>query len=369
MPILPDKLNPVICMKRDFAALKFCLDKISICEPCSVVGICGSGEKIIYEELLKEYKKLKNNSQLLAINAQNEEYLKDFLKKIEKISDPLICVILLSTSVDVSWFIKKLDEIRDINGTKFTSVVFSPLGEVLEAYNKKQKILFRSLYKLQPIEENDTRILINDFQRRFSFKPTEKQITNIIQLGGGNCGLIKSLYLFLRENPDLLLENKYNEPSISSRLEGMINNLPKGLVEDLYYYPVDFLNEMEYRDILESFGFVIEGKIASPLLKMYISEKYKFTRISETLKSSKELLINSLTVSEQNVYTLLESKFNQLVKREEVGDVLWKNNPDKYSNWAIDQVISRLRKKMEMSKTPQTLVSKKGIGFMLQMLV
>lgn len=71
-----------------------------------------------------------------------------------------------------------------------------------------------------------------------------------------------------------------------------------------------------------------------------------------------------LSEREFELLSLFVQKVNKVVSRDDVADILWKSQSvKKYSDWAIDQTISRLRKKL-----PDTVVIKtvKGRGFKLQ---
>jgi DNA-binding response OmpR family regulator len=53
------------------------------------------------------------------------------------------------------------------------------------------------------------------------------------------------------------------------------------------------------------------------------------------------------------------------VTRDEVASILWKKDViTKYSDWAIDKIISRIRKKIEIDpKKPKYLLTLRGVGF------
>jgi len=80
---MKNSLEPVICMKRDFEALRFILDKIKIKEPACVLTVSGNGKDIIYETLIKRLEKLKKDTPLLNISATTEEELNKFIGKIK----------------------------------------------------------------------------------------------------------------------------------------------------------------------------------------------------------------------------------------------------------------------------------------------
>ena len=357
-------LRPILCMERDKDTLDFCMNKISIAEPCSVIEVNGYGARVIYFEILEKIKSNFKDRILNYCNAKNSEELRHFLLKIKEERHSQVVVVYLTTNEDCSWFVKELEGLRDKRNIEFVSVVFSRVGDVFQSLLDKQKILFRSMKVLEPIDFGDVKTLINDFNRRFDFKPSDSQTLEIFKLSGGHVGMIKSLFLFLKDNHQSLLDNKVvllKEPSISSRLEGSIQGLPEKLVVDLLHYP-----ESKYlKKFIENFNFVKKGRLVSPLLKKYLEEKFK--EESSTHNGIEEEVDTSLTVVEKNLFNSLIISAGKIADREEVAKIIWGSNwEEQYSDWAIDQTIHRLREKLKKAKAPYKILTKKGRGFILQ---
>ena len=57
---------------------------------------------------------------------------------------------------------------------------------------------------------------------------------------------------------------------------------------------------------------------------------------------------------------------DKLRSRDEIGDTLWgKESYEKYSDWAIDQLMSKLRKKLEKLGIKDRLATVRGKGYKL----
>lgn len=106
----------------------------------------------------------------------------------------------------------------------------------------------------------------------------------------------------------------------------------------------------EEKPIIEAFEnvkFLIDGKINIPILHQImegmtilksidLNEESRLSGIDLNLLNNKERLI---------IETLMKS--DAIVKKEDIGRLLWDNEfNSKYSEWAIDQRIARLRKKI-----------------------
>ena len=67
---------------------------------------------------------------------------------------------------------------------------------------------------------------------------------------------------------------------------------------------------------------------------------------------------------EKQVLLALRQNQGEVVKRETLGKVWW-GATSAYSDWALDQKMSRLRRKIERDTLPITLKTKKGVGYEL----
>jgi hypothetical protein len=72
------------------------------------------------------------------------------------------------------------------------------------------------------------------------------------------------------------------------------------------------------------------------------------------------------TGQEYNVIKFFLEEQGKLRTREEIGEVLWgEESYERYSNWAIDQLMSKLRKKLRQLETKAKVVTLRGRGFKL----
>ena len=82
----------------------------------------------------------------------------------------------------------------------------------------------------------------------------------------------------------------------------------------------------------------------------------------EVLKTVEE----KFTRQEYSVLSMLLQKKSKLCTRDDIGDILWGNDSyEKYSDWAIDQLMSKLRKKLTDLGVKEKLVTVRGKGYKL----
>ena len=76
--------------------------------------------------------------------------------------------------------------------------------------------------------------------------------------------------------------------------------------------------------------------------------------------------IIKLSKQEKIVLDRLYKTKGKLVSYDAIGETLWKDDPEKYSLWAISQIIRRLRKKLTLYLLqPKIIKSVRGEGYIL----
>jgi DNA-binding response OmpR family regulator len=73
---------------------------------------------------------------------------------------------------------------------------------------------------------------------------------------------------------------------------------------------------------------------------------------------------SDLTRHEKKVLQLLKDFREDIVSREDIAKCMWgPNYLDRYSEWAIDKIISRIRKKLEAGDSELSIITYKGEGY------
>ncbi len=127
---------------------------------------------------------------------------------------------------------------------------------------------------------------------------------------------------------------------------------------------IDFLKKTGW---LESVHHTLG--ITVPIFSDFIARS--LTKNKQLECSSGKILLGGVPVTslfsqqEQSVIRLFIGSNLRIVTRDEVAQALWANGwSEKYSDWAIDQIMSRIRKKLAYLELPKSLIeSVKGKGF------
>lgn len=127
---------------------------------------------------------------------------------------------------------------------------------------------------------------------------------------------------------------------------------------------------------MSNLGLVINGEIKIPLLQIYLNqgkanltsqnEQIMFDESTNSIRKGKLILSDDLTAAEFRLLKYLLHNSEQVIDREKVIDVVWGNAASTagVTDQAVDQLIFRLRKKIEENPTsPTHLQTVKGRGF------
>ncbi len=129
------------------------------------------------------------------------------------------------------------------------------------------------------------------------------------------------------------------------------------------------------RKFLESSGILkpgkssnIQGAFGAELLKEYVGRQKSLAQASDPSffeLSEYSIYLPDLTPQQETVLKFLGERVGGLVSREEIGQAIWGSNYiDKYSDYAIDKLLSKLRRALKKYKGIDIETSK-GRGYIL----
>jgi DNA-binding response OmpR family regulator len=111
--------------------------------------------------------------------------------------------------------------------------------------------------------------------------------------------------------------------------------------------------------------------VRAPIPQTNSSELPNWLKIDE---NRKEVVVNnqiiSLSKKEYSLISLLHNNTGRIFSKDEIINSLWPEvkDPGAISDAAIDQLVYRLRKRIEPNPSqPRYIISKKGFGFMLSL--
>lgn len=267
------------------------------------------------------------------------------------------------------------------NTLNFSVIVFSEEDITHPKYSTlvdKCSLLFDHIIKFPLYSEKDCRQFIRYNNSMWNMKLPKKLENQIIMECGGYLWLISHLQRFIRDNPNASIEDALQDEGLLLKLENIFQKFTPRQQELMIKTHDDLLSDgdrktHEYKYLI-SIKFIKENGqkplMGIPLLSLVI-EKEKSLRQIE-LREGKFFIAHNpidalLTDGERKFLTLLLIKQRKIVTRDELAKKLWGGGwEEKYSDWAIDKLAFRLRKKLtQLGLKNELLKTVKRKGFLL----
>jgi DNA-binding winged helix-turn-helix (wHTH) protein len=285
------------------------------------------------------------------LNTISSDELKDFADMLESDDEPTLCLVNLRLRKDVSWFVQVVERLRVKRGYAFVSFVNSYVGDVYQALMNMEQPVTNSLVILRRVPYNDAMHVIAELSDRFGFYPDESQRQDIYKWSYGHVGLLRTLYLLKRQSSGRVFTRAslLREPTVLERLTNIVRDIPQDKMHAILQQKLSFIEKMFYEEL----GFIdASGELFHPLLAPLIPQA--------TVQQA-----TSFSITENKVLNYLRNHPDVVVSRVDIAQLVWGEEEweDKYSDWAIGQLIYRLRKKLEYSSLAGEIQTKKGQGF------
>lgn len=197
------------------------------------------------------------------------------------------------------------------------AILFQKIGE----YNTTEDLEIR--FKEQYKQSIDSQTLSNNSQQSHNHFGTFKRMYKDAIVGTST----------IDQYAELLVEG-FDDKVITS-FKKLLKQKP--LLED----------EKVIVDAYSKVGFIENDSIAIPIFKSFIDSYMRIT----TVNTAEDAQIGTLDLlqfspSERDILTSLDA-VSGIISKEDMGTIIWKNKvKEKYSEWALDQRIARLRKKI-----------------------
>ncbi|OGG02785.1 hypothetical protein A2W14_06695 [Candidatus Gottesmanbacteria bacterium RBG_16_37_8] len=244
--------------------------------------------------------------------------------------------------------------------------------EIIEK-NVVQSGLLQNIISISLPDKEECLYFLNYYARQWGLKLTEYQIENIFKNCGCDPVLIKEvLRLYVKKGfdidlinePTLLLKAKNNLEQYSEKERNTITEKLKTnqiSVNSSYtakeLTKANFWNDKYHLPLLFR-KVIIEKSLVKELRFDNKKQKLYFGDIDLTRKLSK---------TEYKILLLLFELKGKTITRDQIAQAIWdKDEIDKYSDWAIDKTISRLRLKLNAISFSHQLVTQKKSGFYLE---
>lgn len=319
-------------------------------------------------------------------------------KLLNKVTEEYeLCIIVDSlehlTSLDPKFF-EALKAMRDkfLGSLNFMFLSVRPVHEHPAYMDNKETVDFMSyqIVNAETYTDDEMRDLVKQSLDFYEIELSKKNVEKVVYLSGGILGLMKHIlrYLEIKDNENFEIKELLINPSIKNRLEriyGSFTSEEQKFIRDLLNDKDPTIIDSYY---LNNSGILCEDGICSDLLKEFILNQddvnAEFNVVGQKSDPDYEssLVINHttgeiikkgvrlseiLSEKELDIIRYLYENIETIVTRDELAEIMWGDQKtDKYSDWAIDKAISRIRKKIRDTERPyKHLITIKGKGFKL----
>jgi len=222
----------------------------------------------------------------------------------------------------------------------------------------KCSLLFDHIIKYPLYREKDVEQFFRYHEELWNFKLAQKNKTDIIRACGGYLWLISHLMRNYRDNAKYDLNGIGQDDLLIKKLEVVWDKFSQSEREILIQTVRQNLSDMdrsshEFKYLCDIGILTLTAnsvKLNIPLLSLVIqreTEKNRLTVAESRIFLGTKDITASFTSKERALLSLLLGQKGRIASRDAVGSALWKEKVEQmYSDWAIDRLVHRLRKKM-----------------------
>lgn len=335
--------------------------------------ISGNHRRIrqfLNDNKLKSSLEKKHNCRFIEIdleeqdNPKLEEFEKIILTRINK----RLCIFLLGLDSSLrksSNILKSLATIIEKN-TNISLILFTEVDIAGYDYLTQlmpKSVIFQNIYYQPLFDDKDSSKFLHYLEEKWNFKIGEEKVEELIDKIGGQFLLLKEAARQIKRNSTVSLSKIMVSPVLMLKGIAIFNLLEKKNREPIIRLLKGYTG-FNVSDYLINTGFINENKI---MLRYWLNiKKELIDSVPEDIKAKHQLNLDLLlTEKEREIFeTMLDS--DSIVTRDKIAEIIWgMDKEDRYSDWAIDQTIHRIRQKIKKAKLPFSLQTKKGIGFIL----
>ena len=248
-----------------------------------------------------------------------------------------------------------------------TDVTHPQYAETLRQYPK----LLQSIFYYPFYGKKDTEHFIHHMATIWDIHITQKQIDHITSICGGKWWFIKDALRQLRtqktwneETDDMMYrKNMIIQALLPSERSGLLKILTGRKTFDKdEQHSINHL--MKLRVITDDYHITIPI-LRKPLLAS-INSVRALTYENNMIYLNQVPIGKFFSRKEIRAFKILVSKPGVIISREELAQAIWPIDTDaNYSDWAIDQIIARVRKRLpEFDISPSCIKSIRGKGYM-----
>ncbi len=225
-------------------------------------------------------------------------------------------------------------------------------------------------YVVHPLHDKATTFhFIAHMSKLWDLGISKKDMTFISEYCGGNFYFVKQALRILRNKQIVTKESLLSDTAMIQKLEmtwNLFHEEEKRLLQGSF--SGRGLN-LEL-DFLKKTGYIVKKSISLPILADFVekySKKNTLNIVNNVIHVNGVPLYKEFSHTEHRLMALFIDTSGALTSRDEIAAMLWnEESEDGFSDWAIDQRISRLRSKLKRLQLNTSLKTVKGKGYVYE---
>jgi len=353
--------------------------------------------KYVKKDVVNAYRAVFNNDQ-----ATYSLLLENLKKLLKETTD---------SGLEVIFFVGEFDELKFANTIFYNNLksLWSGLyprlhyifllrervtrQENISKWGELNEAIMQNIIYVPLRSEKDTKYMIDYLSEEYKVKISEAQEVIIRNLCGGHPYMIKVAVRFLARNInenftpgqlESLLSDYYELKSVARAIFEARGDKEKKVLQLVAEGKKVSQEYDEISTFLRNLGLTFfDKKVTNKLFgelftKSIVGSEEKKNDSTGTNgdlhinENTGAILVGGKTVEElftRQEYMILSmflQKKDKLFTRDEIGEMLWgKESYEKYSDWAIDQLMSKLRRKLKKIGIKSSLITIRGRGYKL----
>lgn len=260
-------------------------------------------------------------------------------------------------------------------------IVFAEMDITHDRYNllaDKGSFLYDNIIMYPLYDRSDSKQFIKYYINLWNFHIPKELVEKIIDICGGYLWLIHQVLRNLRNNPAISLDQALSNSLVVKKTDviwGKLTSEERNILRKIYFGTLLEKDTLTHEYLyLKSIRLIQENgkkcQLGIPVLSFSIEKENKLAAVSfrddHIFVDTKDITLQ-LTKKERAFFSSLLFARKRVVSRDIVAKVIWGNLwEEKYSDWAIDRLVHRLRnrlKKLGIDEKLLKTVKKKGFVF------
>jgi hypothetical protein len=296
-----------------------------------------------------------------SLEISTPEKLRDYFKDVKKNCN-LILIAKNTFSSDVANSFARV--IEEYYAQGFGLIVFneclpSEFNRVVDVPSMHQHVDIMRLYPESIMVD-----YINNVAHLWELELSNIDVVQIAKGCGGFPWLVNEILRSIKNKSKDDITKLFNSDTFYWKIEQVIKSLP--MSHQMAILSSDKIFESQVNNELIEFGFINQQGELIELLKKWVENYKKDNMIinNDVVMIAGKDLGMYFSDSEKNVLSMFVENMDVVLKREDVAKIFWGSRWEEYySDWSLDQVISRLRKKLKEKNIPINIITKKGFGY------